>query len=137
MTKNEGNGLIVFLIIFAIAVGVLVLYFLSQLALFVGIAGLLGCIVLLIWALNEGNSQITAIACIGLLVSGLFTAMGYAGVRFFENTDSGKTLVDSSATIVDAGADTYRAVADIKTSEADIHKGVAQAISPPQESLNP
>ena len=95
------------------------MYLLAKVALVVGIIGTILCIVLWILGVHYQEDWMVKVGIIGLFISILLAGSGFAVVHFFEETETGKVLVDSSETIVDAGATTVDTIADANKQISD------------------
>jgi dolichyl-phosphate-mannose--protein O-mannosyl transferase len=128
MGRNNDDEMKAFLVIFAIAVCIVVLYFLLKLAVVIGLVGFVCCAILLIWGLRENDSTFLTIGGIGILASLLLFFVGLAGTHFFEQTETGQTLLNGSNTVIDSGVTAYATVADMKVSEAETHKEIGSIL---------
>ncbi len=133
MARDNENG---FWFIVAIAFAVVGLYFISKMAIIIGVAAIAIGVVLLLIALHT-NEENLAIGSVVTIVAGIaLLFIGMSATNFFEQNEIGKSVLDSSQTLVQAGADTANAIADVHKSIAEVEEQTNAAVKKSMEGLN-
>ncbi|MBI2546573.1 hypothetical protein HYV81_05325 [Candidatus Woesearchaeota archaeon] len=99
--RGDNSGLII-AIIAAVVITVLVLYFLAQLAIWIGVAGLIVAVILFF----TGNHEFGIII---LIVSIILLAFGFGVTHFFESNPTGRVLLDGANVAVNTTKEGYNA----------------------------
>ncbi len=125
MGKDDGKA---FWIVVAIALGVVILYFLSKMAYVFGIVGLFIGFVLLILGIIAKSEKLAIVSIITIVVALGLIFIGKFGINFFEENEVGSGLLNSSEDIVDAGAQVANVVADVYETVDQVEKTTNQAL---------
>lgn len=130
MSRGNDDGANVLGIIFLVAVGILILYFLSKLAFIIGIIGIIVSIFLIVIGFKSGG-DVMVYGIIIFIISLLLVTIGHTGVHFFEKNPTGQVLLNGSKQVFDAGTGAYVAVTDSQKAESELYKKAIGSLTPP------
>ena len=122
MAKSDNSG--IGIIILAISVGILTLYFLLKIFLTLGFLLIIVSIILLIIGVLLQNNNLVIFSILLLLFGIILAGVGHEGVTFFEQNPTGKNLLDTANTVVNTTKGTVETYGEIGKIQTQVLKNV-------------